>query len=323
LDWSDWPCCADGEPEPRRQGAAAVEAAGDTQPRAFRLRRPFPVGWTHLTPAGFLGVARSLVRYNTSFMPGLLEGKNALILGVANRWSLAFAIAQAFRREGAGLVLTYQGERQRLTVEDLAKELGALAVMPCDVTSDQDVERLAADLKKTPGRLDCVVHSIAFANREDLARPFVETSRSGFLLAQEVSAYSLVAVARAAVPLMSDGGSIITLTYLGATRVVPNYNVMGVAKAALEASVRYLASDLGPSNIRVNAISAGPVKTASARGIKDFSTVLGAVSQKAPLRRNTNPAEVADVAAFLASDLGRGVTGNVIFVDAGFQVMGL
>jgi len=263
------------------------------------------------------------VRYNTSFMSGLLEGKTALILGVANRWSLAFAIAEAFRRQGAEIVLTYQGERQRLTVEDLAKELGAFALLPCDVTSDQDLDRLAAELKKAPGKLDSVVHSIAFANREDLSRPFVETSRSGYLLAQEVSAYSLVAVARVTAPLMTDGGSIITLTYLGATRVVPNYNVMGVAKAALEAGVRYLASDLGARNIRVNAISAGPIKTTSARGIKDFSTVLGAVAERAPLRRNTNPAEVADVATFLASDLGRGVTGNIIFVDAGFQVMGL
>src|SRR5262249_39225447 len=166
-------------------------------------------------------------------------------------------------------------------------------------------------------------HSIAFANREDLSRPFVETSRAGYLLAQEVSAYSLVAVARVVAPLMTSGGSLMTLTYLGAEKVIPNYNVMGAAKAALEASVRYLAGDLGPSNIRVNAISAGPVKTASARGIKDFSSVLEKVASRAPLRRNCDPAEVADTAVFLASDLGRGVTGNVIFVDAGFQVMGL
>ena len=168
-----------------------------------------------------------------------------------------------------------------------------------------------------------MVHSLAFANREDLARSFVETPRAGFLLAQDVSAYSLVAVARAVAPHMTAGGSITTLTYLGSTRVVPNYNVMGVAKAALEASVRYLASDLGPQNIRVNAISAGPVKTASARAIKDFSSVLDTVTKRAPLRRNTDPAEVADAAVFLASPLGRGVTGNVLFVDSGFQVMGI
>lgn len=256
-------------------------------------------------------------------MAGLLEAKTALILGVANRWSLAYAIAQAFRREGARLALTYQGERQKETVEELGAELGAELVTGCDVTQESELERLAGTLKESLPQLDCVVHSIAFASREDLSRPFVETSRSGYLLAQEVSSYSLVAVARTAAPLMRQGGSIITLTYLGASRVVPNYNVMGVAKAALEAAVRYLASDLGPSNIRVNAISAGPVKTASARGVKDFIKVLDTVAERAPLRRNTDPAEVADTAVFLASDLGRGVTGNIIFVDAGFQVMGL
>jgi enoyl-[acyl-carrier protein] reductase I len=168
-----------------------------------------------------------------------------------------------------------------------------------------------------------VVHSIAFANKEDLSRPFVETSRDGFVLAHEVSAYSLVAVSRALAPLLTGGGSITTLTYLGSTRVMPNYNVMGVAKASLEASVRYLASDLGPSNVRVNAISAGPIKTTSARGVKDFSRMLEGASGAAPLRRNTDPAEVADTAVFLASDLGRGVTGNTLYVDAGFQIMGI
>lgn len=255
-------------------------------------------------------------------MPNLLQGKTALILGVANRWSLAYATAEAFAREGARLVLTYQGERQRQTVCELAQGLGARA-LPCDVSQDHELHRLADALQADSGRLDIVVHSIAFANREDLSRPFVETSRAGFALAHDVSAFSLVAVARTAAPLMTAGGSILTLTYLGSTRVLPNYNVMGVAKAALEASMRYLASELGPKNIRVNAISAGPVKTASARGIKDFSTILDFVSQRAPLRRNTDPAEVADTAVFLASDLARGVTGNILFVDAGFQIMGL
>ncbi len=255
-------------------------------------------------------------------MPNLLEGKTALILGVANRWSLAFAIAQAFRREGAELILTYQGDRQKPGVEELSVELGAEA-LGCDVTQDEEIEELMAELRGKGRRLDAVVHSIAFANRDDLSRPFAETSRSGFLLAHEVSAYSLVAVARAAAPLMSGGGSILTLSYLGAVRVIPNYNVMGVAKAALEASVRYLASDLGPSGIRVNAISAGPVKTASARGIRDFTSILDEVERRAPLRRNTEPAEVADTAVFLASDLARGVTGNVVYVDSGFQLMGL
>jgi enoyl-[acyl-carrier protein] reductase I len=256
-------------------------------------------------------------------MPNLLEGRSALILGVANRWSLAYAIAQAFVREGAGLVLTYQGERQRDTVEELAVELGGARVLSCDVTVAEDLESLTDTLAKNGKPLDAVVHSIAFANREDLSRPYVETSRSGYLLAQEVSAYSLVSVARATAGLMSGGGSLTTLTYLGANRVVSNYNVMGVAKAALEASVRYLASDLGPSNIRVNAISAGPIKTTSARGIKDFSKVLDSVAERAPLRRNAEPGEVADTAVFLASDLGRGVTGNVVYVDAGFQIMAL
>jgi enoyl-[acyl-carrier protein] reductase I len=257
-------------------------------------------------------------------MPQLLEGKKALILGVANRWSLAFAIAQAFVREGASLILTYQGDRLKQTVEELAAELAPnTLVYPCDVTAPEQLERLAAALNQNPGKLDIVVHSIAFANREDLSRPFVETSRDGYLLAQEVSSYSLVSVARTTAPLMNGGGSLMTLSYLGSVRVVPNYNVMGVAKAALEAAVRYLAFDLGASNIRVNAISAGPVKTASARGIKDFGKVLEEVASRTPLRRNCEPAEVADTAVFLASDLGRGITGNVLYVDAGYQIMGL
>ena len=254
-------------------------------------------------------------------MSKLLEGKLALILGIANRWSLAYAIAQAFSREGATLVLTYLGERQKDAIEDLSKDFNVAAVLPCDVTKDEELTALTESLSGLGRPLHAVVHSLAFANREDLARPFVETGRAGFLLAQEVSAYSLVSVARATAPVMTEGGSLSTLTYLGSTRVLPNYNVMGVAKAALEASMRYLASDLGAQKIRVNAISAGPVKTASARGIKDFSNVLDVVSERAPLRRNTDPAEVADAAVFLASDLGRGVTGNVLFVDAGFQIM--
>src|SRR3954447_12840703 len=256
-------------------------------------------------------------------MSKLLAGKTALVLGVANKWSIAYAIAAAFVREGASLVLTYQGERQKQTVEELGAELKATKILSCDVTKQEELENLVKELKAITPTLDAVVHSIAFANREDLSRPFLETSRDGYLLAQEVSAYSLVSVSRAVAPLMTNGGSLITLTYLGSTRVVQNYNVMGVAKAALEACVRYLANELGASGIRVNAISAGPIKTASARGIKDFSKVLDGVAASAPLRRNTDPAEVADTAVFLASDLGRGVTGNVIFVDAGFQTVGL
>jgi enoyl-[acyl-carrier protein] reductase I len=248
----------------------------------------------------------------------LLEGKTALILGIANKWSLAYAIAQAFHREGANLILTYQGERLRETVEELGAEVGASKIFDCDVTKPEDLAKLGE-----LARLDIVVHSIAMANREDLSRPFVETSREGFLLAQEVSVYSLLAVARATAPLMTEGGAIMTLTYLGSTRVLTNYNVMGVAKAGLEATVRYLASELGEKKIRVNAISAGPIKTAAARGIKDFSKILELVQTKAPLRRNTDPAEVADMAVFLGSNLGRGVTGDVLFVDAGFHIMGL
>jgi len=254
-------------------------------------------------------------------MSQLLAGKTAIILGVANKWSIAYAIAEAYRREGARIILTYQGERLKTAVEDLGKDLGASLVLNCDVTK---ADELAALVESLAGeRLDVVVHSIAFANREDLSRPFLETSRDGFLLAMEVSSYSLVSVAKALAPLMTEGGSIMTLTYLGAMRVIPNYNVMGVAKAALEACVRYLASDLGSRSIRVNAISAGPIKTASARGIKDFSNVLEGVAAVSPLKRNTDPAEVGDTAVFLGSNLGRGVTGNVVYVDAGFQVMGL
>ncbi|HLI84165.1 MAG TPA: enoyl-ACP reductase [Bryobacteraceae bacterium] len=253
---------------------------------------------------------------------GLLAGKTALVLGIANKWSLAYAIAEGFARNGARLVLTYLGEKQKESIEELSKPWNVAALLPCDVTKDEDLSALAEALAKLGGPVHAAVHSLAFANREDLARPFLETSRAGFLLAQDVSAYSLVAVARATAPLMIEGGSLTTLTYLGSARVVPNYNVMGVAKASLEAAVRYLAHDLGPRQIRVNAISAGPVKTASARAVKDFSSILEAVPKCAPLRRNTEPAEVADAAVFLASDLGRGLTGNILFVDAGMHVMG-
>ncbi len=255
-------------------------------------------------------------------MPGLLEGKLGLVLGIANKWSLAYAIAQSFSREGASLVLTYLAEHQKSAVESLASGLNVERMVPCDVTKEEDLAGLTETLRHFGRPLDAVVHSLAFANREDLSRPFVETGRAGFLLAQEVSAYSLVAVARAAAPAMTAGGSITTLTYLGSTRVVPNYNVMGVAKASLEASVRYLANDLGAAKIRVNAISAGFVKTASSRAVKDSSTMLEIAASRSPLRRNTEPAEVGDAAAFLASDLARGVTGNVLFVDSGMQLLG-
>lgn len=253
----------------------------------------------------------------------LLADKTALVFGIQNRWSIAHSIAGAFVREGAQLVLTFQGERQRQTVEELGAELGATKVLNCDVTKPEELDHLVAELKALSPTLDAVVHSIAFANKEDLSNPFLQTSRDGFLLAQEVSAYSLVSVARALAPLMTNGGSITTLTYLGSTRVLPNYNVMGVAKASLEACVRYLAGELGEKKIRVNAISAGPIKTASARAVKDLSRMLEQVETRSPLRRNTDPAEVGDTAVFLASDLSRGVTANVIFVDSGYQAMGM
>lgn len=253
----------------------------------------------------------------------LLQGKTALVLGVANKWSIAYAIAQAFRREGATLLMTYQSERLKRSVEELGAELGAAKVFQCDVSKDEELAALASTLGPEFPKIDVVVHSIAFANAEDLSRPFSETSREGFKLAHEVSAWSLVGVAKAVAPLMTDGGAIMTLTYLGAVRVLENYNVMGVAKAALESSVRYLAAEFGAKNIRVNAISAGAIKTAAARGIKDFSKMLEVVASRSPMRRNCTPAEVADTAVFLGSDLGRGVTGNTIYVDAGYQIMAL
>jgi len=256
-------------------------------------------------------------------MSKLLEGKTAIVLGVWNKWSIAYAIAQAFAREGATLLLTYQNDRVKPVVEELGRELGAAAFYPCDVQRQEDIDGLAEAMRSDGRKLDVVVHSLAAAKHEELSQPFLDTSREGFQFALDVSAYSLVAVSKALSPSMTDGGSIMTLTYLGSTRVIPNYNVMGVAKAALEAEMRYLASELGPQKIRVNAISAGPIKTISARGVKDLSKMLDLAAQHAPLRRNTDTAEVADAAVFLASDLGRGVTGNVLYVDAGYQIMGI
>jgi enoyl-[acyl-carrier protein] reductase I len=264
---------------------------------------------------------RLQVKYRV--MSKLLQGKTAIVLGVWNKWSIAYAIAHAFAREGAKLLLTYQNERAKAAVEELGRELGVAGFFPCEVQEQSDIDRLAESLQAVGHRLDIVVHSLAAAKHEELNQPFLQTSREGFHLALDVSAYSLVAISKALSPLMTNGGAIMTLTYLGSTRVVTNYNVMGVAKAALEAEMKYLASELGPSKIRVNAISAGAIKTISARGVKDLSKMLEISAQRAPLRRNTDIAEVADAAVFLGSDLGRGVTGNVLYVDAGFQIMGL
>ena len=249
--------------------------------------------------------------------------KTAVVFGLANKRSIAWAIAQKLQEAGWRLAITYQNERLEQEAKDLITDLPGAAGFMCDVTSDEQIAKLFDQLKEKYGTLQGLVHSVAFAPPEELKGEFVNTSREGFRIAHDISVYSLVAVSRAAAPLMTEGGGIVTLTYFGAEKVVPRYNVMGVAKAALEASVRYLASDLGPKGIRVNAISAGPVKTASARAIKDFSLILEHVTKRAPLRRNTDPAEVGDTAVFLASDLGRGVTGNIIYVDSGFQIMGM
>ncbi len=253
----------------------------------------------------------------------LLEGKKGLIIGVANKHSIAWAIAQATANHGAKLLFNYQNERLRQNVEELATTVTGSKAFPCDVGSDAEIDGLMQHVQKEFGRLDFLIHSLAFAPREELTGQFVATTRQGFTTALDVSAYSLVAVTRAAMPLMSEGGSIITLTYLGAERVVPHYNVMGVAKAALECAVRYLAYDLGPKNIRVNAISAGPIKTLAARGVSGITKMVDHHKEFAPLRRATEQGEVGDTALFLASSLGRGITGEVIYVDGGFNVLGM
>jgi enoyl-[acyl-carrier protein] reductase I len=254
-----------------------------------------------------------------------LSGKVGLIVGVANHRSLAWAIAQSTSAAGATLVLTYQGRFEE-HVGELAETLAPRPlVLPCDVQKDDEISAVFARIEQEHGGLDFVVHGVAFAQRDELTGAFSDTSREGFRLALDISAYSLIALARGARPLMAarGGGSIVTLTFLGSDRVFPNYNVMGVAKAALESTVRYLANDLGPQNIRVNAISAGPVKTLAAAGIGGFSSILGVVREKAPLRRAIDSSEVGDAAAFLLSQAGRGVTGEVLMVDAGYHILGM
>ena len=254
----------------------------------------------------------------------LLEGKKAAIFGVANDRSIAWAIAEAFHAEGAELAFTYAGEVLEKRVRPLAEGVGSKIILPCDVTKDEEVEKVFADLRETWGGLDIVIHAIAFANKEDLANPYVQTSRAGFHLAMDVSAYSLIALAQRAAPLMAErGGAILTLTYMGSEKVIPNYNVMGVAKAALEASVRYLAHDLGPKRIRVNAISAGPIRTLAAAGISDFKAMLHHVAERSPLKRNIDAEEVGKTALYFCSDLGSAVTGEVLHVDAGYNIMGM
>ena len=255
---------------------------------------------------------------------GLLTGKRGVIFGVANERSIAWAISEALHAEGAELAFTYAGEILEKRVRPLAEGIGAKIILPCDVTKDDEIERVFATLKQKWGGLDILVHAIAYANREDLANPYVQTSRAGFHLALDVSSYSLVALTRHAAPLMEGRkGSILTMTYLGAEKVIPNYNVMGVAKAALEASVRYLAYDLGPKGIRVNAISAGPIKTLAAAGIAGFKDMLHYAAERAPLKRNIDAEEVGRTALYLASDLSSAVTGEVMHVDAGYNIVGM
>ena len=253
----------------------------------------------------------------------LLTDKKALVLGVANDHSIAWAIAQALHREGADLALTYVGENLERRVRPLAASLGVELVLPCDVTKDDDIAATCARLGEVWGGVDIVVHAVAFALRDELKGRFLQTSREGFRVALDVSVYSLIALARHIEPLLRPGASLLTLTYFGAEKVLPNYNVMGVAKAALEASVRYLAADLGPQGVRVNAISAGPLRTLSSAGISGFKAMLHHHEERAPLRRNVSPEEVANAALYLCSGLGSGVTGEVVHVDAGYNIVGM
>ena len=251
-------------------------------------------------------------------------GKTGLIVGVANKRSIAWAIAQATARRGARLAITFQGRFEE-HVHELAEGLDSPLILPCDVSNDSEIDAVFAKVGAEFGGLDFVVHGAAFAPRDELSAPFANTSREGFRTALDISAYSLIALTRGAMPLMETrgGGSVLTLTYLGSERVFPNYNVMGVAKAALESTVRYLAADVGPKNIRVNAISAGPIKTLAAAGISGFSSILNVYRDRAPLRRNVEAAEVGEAGAFLLSDAGKAITGEVLMVDAGFHATGM
>jgi enoyl-[acyl-carrier protein] reductase I len=289
------------------------------------FKRPWCGDWLNLQ----MPLKRAIVRaeFSNHHQHGrnanmLLEGKNGLILGVANKVSIAWAIAEAAARAGAQLLFNYQNDRLKENVEGLLTDLSGAKAFPCDVGDDAQIEALMKQVEGEFGKLDFLVHSVAYAPREDLMGDFINTSREGFKIALEVSAYSLIAVARAALPLMKEGGSIITLSYLGAERVVPHYKVMGVAKAALESAVRYLANDLGPQGIRVNAISAGPIRTLAARGVPGITKGVAHHREVAPLRKATEQAEVGDTALFLLSSLGRGITGEVIYVDGGYHILG-
>jgi enoyl-[acyl-carrier protein] reductase I len=256
-------------------------------------------------------------------MTDLFKGKRVAVFGVANDRSIAWGIAEAMHQQGAQLAFSYAGEALEKRVRPLAESVNSDVVISCDVTNDEQIASAFQQIGDRWGSIDVLIHAVAFAHREDLEGRFVDTSRAGFTTALDISAYSLVALARAAAPLMPTGGAILTLSYYGAEKVVSNYNVMGVAKAALEASVRYLAADLGPANIRVNAISAGPIKTLAASGIKGFKGILHVVEERAPLRRNVTQGDVGNAALFLCSDLGAGVTGEVMHVDSGYNILGM
>jgi enoyl-[acyl-carrier protein] reductase I len=281
----------------------------------------------NLTPVHDATIQRfnnlTVQRFNAHTM-SLLSGKLGIVFGVANKRSIAWAIAQAWSREGAKLAFTYQGERLKENVEELAGTFGAdTLILPCDVTRDEDIANVFKAAGEKFGKLHLMLHSVAYAPKDALEGEFVNTSREAFRVAHDVSAYSLVALARAAAPLMTEGGSVVAMSYYGAEKVVPHYNVMGVAKASLEASTRYLAYDLGPKKIRVNCISAGPVNTLAARGISGFTEMLKHYEAHAPLKRNVLPEELGATGVFLASDGAAAITGQVIYVDSGYQIMGM
>jgi enoyl-[acyl-carrier protein] reductase I len=255
---------------------------------------------------------------------GILAGKVGLVFGVANKRSIAWAIAKAWAAAGARLIFNYQGERLKENLEELVAEFGEKTpLFPCDVSSDAEIKNFFENVKRETDNVDLMLHSVAFAPKESLEGDFVSTTREAFRIAHDVSAYSLVALAREVVPMMTNGGSILAMTYYGSEKVVPHYNVMGVAKASLEASTRYLAYDLGPKKIRVNCISAGPVQTLAARGISGFTQMLKHHQERAPLKRSCDPAELGATGVFLASDAAGAITGQVIYVDGGYQIMGM
>lgn len=284
------------------------------------------LGWFTEAPSSLFWntamLSREIYRRIAGYMIDL-NGKVAVVFGLANKRSIAWGIAQKLSEAGATLAICYQNERLKRDADELAGSLASAKTFQCDLSVDAEIETLFATLKETYGKLNILVHAVAFAPADEIKNDFIFTSREGFRIAHDVSSYTLIAVSRGAMPLMTEGGSIMTLTYYGSTKVFPNYNVMGLAKASLEACVRYLAASLGSKNIRVNAISAGPIKTLAARGIGDFTKILDAVTERAPLHRNIDQLEVGNAALFLASDLSSGITGEITYVDAGYNITGL